>query len=666
MRFIIFAASHVHMRKGSWPVILIISFFLLTASLFLLRQPIMDFAISKVREKFASRYELELKIGEFGFEGVRDVYIKDVLVIPANGDTLLSLGSFRAKLSLSRLLRLQIGFRELWVENAHLRLVKRDSADNFSFLLKRDKEEGEDSVKQVNAIGYNERFMAILENVNRVFDERIEMKDLKVSYTNGTVMEMVKIPELFYDGNDFKSSVVTSSQEGVNLWLVNGVVKPDDQTYTFQLQRSRGDAFALPFLDMVDGFKMCMDSARVQLEVEEENGLTRLQGHFDVYNLLLNHWRIAPADVRFPAMEFAMRSFFDTDSMGLDTGTVFSMGRLPIRITASYSRSAERMFRLNAGFTTPSAQELFDALPQGMFSTLKGFKASGNLDFNLGTVIPLDRPAELVFEAGMKQKNFRVERYGSENFSRIAGPFSFLAMDGDRPLRSFSVGPDNPFYTPLPFISPYLQAAVLTAEDPGFMQHNGFVAESFRESIATNIRQGRFARGGSTISMQLVKNVFLSRNKSVSRKLEEILIVWLIEQNRLLSKERMLEVYLNIIEWGPNVYGIGEASRFYFSKSPDELDLAESIFLSSLIPSPKYFRYRFDANGALKPYLANFFKLVSGRLVHREKISQAEADSLQPVVRLQGPALQFILPADTVPADSLLEELSPAPELPAD
>lgn len=361
-----------------------------------------------------------------------------------------------------------------------------------------------------------------------------------------------------------------------------------------------------------------------------------------------------------------MRSFFDTDSLGLDTGTVFSMGRLPLRITASYSRSAERMFRLNAGFTTPSAQGLFDALPQGMFSTLKGFKASGNLDFNLATVIPLDRPGELVFEAGMKQKNFRVERYGSENFSRIAGPFSFLAMDGDRPLRSFSVGPDNPSFTPLPLISPYLQAAVLTAEDPGFMQHNGFVAESFRESIATNIRQGRFARGGSTISMQLVKNVFLSRNKSVSRKLEEILIVWLIEQNRLLSKERMLEVYLNIIEWGPNVYGIGEASRFYFSKSPAELDLAESIFLSSLIPSPKYFRYRFDANGALKPYLANFFKLVSGRLVHREKISQAEADSLQPVVRLQGPALQFILPADTVPADSLLEELSPAPELPAD
>jgi membrane peptidoglycan carboxypeptidase len=76
----------------------------------------------------------------------------------------------------------------------------------------------------------------------------------------------------------------------------------------------------------------------------------------------------------------------------------------------------------------------------------------------------------------------------------------------------------------------------------------------------------KFSRGASTISMQLIKNVFLTREKTVSRKLEEILLVYILENNRIVSKERMLEVYFNIIEWGPNVYGIGEASRFYFRK----------------------------------------------------------------------------------------------------
>jgi membrane peptidoglycan carboxypeptidase len=240
----------------------------------------------------------------------------------------------------------------------------------------------------------------------------------------------------------------------------------------------------------------------------------------------------------------------------------------------------------------------------------------------------------------------------------MSAPFSFLAMDGDRPIRSFVVGDENPMFTPYDQISDYLKNTILTSEDPSFFNHAGFVEESFRESIATNIKQGRFARGGSTISMQLVKNIHLSRNKTVARKLEEALIVWLIEQNRLVSKERMYEVYLNIIEWGPNIYGIGEASRFYFGKTPKELTLAESIYLSSLIPHPKYFRYSFDAAGNLKPFMANYFKLVAGRLVKREKISQAEADSLQPIVHLNGMALQIVMPLDSVPVDSLeLEQL---------
>src|SRR5690606_41961669 len=106
---------------------------------------------------------------------------------------------------------------------------------------------------------------------------------------------------------------------------------------------------------------------------------------------------------------------------------------------------------------------------------------------------------------------------------------------------------------------------------------NGFVEEAIRTSIATNYKEKAFKRGGSTISMQLVKNVFLSRNKTLVRKLEEILIVWLMESTRTVSKERMYEVYMNVIEWGRNVYGITEAARYYFGKHPSQLTLGESI-----------------------------------------------------------------------------------------
>jgi len=101
-----------------------------------------------------------------------------------------------------------------------------------------------------------------------------------------------------------------------------------------------------------------------------------------------------------------------------------------------------------------------------------------------------------------------------------------------------------------------------------------------------NIKERRFARGGSTITMQLVKNVFLNRNKTIARKMEEILLVWLIENQQLCSKERMFEVYLNIIELGPHIYGANEAAHFYFNKDASKLTLPESIFIASIIPRP--------------------------------------------------------------------------------
>ena len=148
----------------------------------------------------------------------------------------------------------------------------------------------------------------------------------------------------------------------------------------------------------------------------------------------------------------------------------------------------------------------------------------------------------------------------------------------------------------------------------------------------------RFARGGSTITMQLVKNVFLNRNKNFARKLEEALIVWLIENERLTSKERMYEVYLNIVEWGPLVYGIQEASAYYFKKRPSQLTTEESIFLASIIPKPKHFRSSFAEGGQLKENMEGYYKLIAKRLAQQGVISEIEADSIRPDIQVTGDA----------------------------
>lgn len=160
--------------------------------------------------------------------------------------------------------------------------------------------------------------------------------------------------------------------------------------------------------------------------------------------------------------------------------------------------------------------------------------------------------------------------------------------------------------------------------------------------------------------MQLVKNVFLSKNKTLARKMEEILITWLIENCRLTSKERMFEVYMNIAEWGPLIYGATDAAKFYFDKEPSQLSLGECIFLTSIIPKPKHFRSSFDGL-QLKPYYESFFNVVLRRLVSRELILPEEAEGVTPgSVVITGPARQLLL-GDSISEDGPALEPLPAP-----
>lgn len=146
-------------------------------------------------------------------------------------------------------------------------------------------------------------------------------------------------------------------------------------------------------------------------------------------------------------------------------------------------------------------------------------------------------------------------------------------------------GSIHQIWVPLSRISPLLRQLVIVAEDGTFYQHNGIDPHEFRESLKKDLEEKRFARGFSTITMQVAKNLYLSSQKSLPRKALEILIAYRLEQ--VLSKQRILEIYLNIIEWGPGIYGAEAASQHYFGKSTWELSPEEAAFLTAIIPNPK-------------------------------------------------------------------------------
>lgn len=136
-------------------------------------------------------------------------------------------------------------------------------------------------------------------------------------------------------------------------------------------------------------------------------------------------------------------------------------------------------------------------------------------------------------------------------------------------------------------ISPYLIKAVLIAEDDRFYMHEGFDIEGIKEAIKKDIKRGKLVAGGSTISQQLAKNLFLTPEKTFARKLKEALITWRLEKN--LSKRRILELYLNVVEWGPGIFGAEAAANHYFGKSASDLTPEEAARLASVLPAPLRF-----------------------------------------------------------------------------
>lgn len=136
-------------------------------------------------------------------------------------------------------------------------------------------------------------------------------------------------------------------------------------------------------------------------------------------------------------------------------------------------------------------------------------------------------------------------------------------------------------------ISINLKRAIVAAEDAKFLGHEGFDIEGIQKAVEKNLKKGRLVAGGSTISQQLAKNLFLSADKSFVRKGQEVIITLMIETTW--SKRRILEVYLNVIEWGDGIYGAQAASRRYFKKPAANLTPGQAAALAAMVPNPRWF-----------------------------------------------------------------------------
>ncbi len=333
-----------------------------------------------------------------------------------------------------------------------------------------------------------------------------------------------------------------------------------------------------------------------QLPADLRRGEAKVEGHLD--GLVLEGKRLSTEPVGPWRLSMTGNLDFErsTREVHLREGHV-AFGEndsLRVGVEGVYEGHADGpTFRAEAKVDQLRYQDAVDALPPQLSLGDEAPRIPGLLDARVRISGPVRDPERWTVEAKLDLTGLRAASKNVPFFLR--GPFIYHPVDALGRTRELWVGPKNPSFVALEELPRYVGRAITTSEDAGFWYHPGFDFDELRESII-DAAEGSRVRGASTLTQQLAKNLFLSRERTYARKVREALFTLALEA--VLPKSRLLEIYLNIIEWGPNVYGIGEAARHYFGVPAHNLSVQQAVFLATIIPNPLKYHALFE-RGAL-------------------------------------------------------------------
>jgi hypothetical protein len=615
-------------RSGKRIAIIIVTtilviFILSVISFFAFRNTILEKAITKISNKMDTDYNSSFVVKKASFKGLSGIEMWGITLVPKNADTLLQVKELKTSINLVHLLTGDLQLGTLEMRDGFIQLVKNANGKNFdAFLKNKNKDEEEDDS---DGPDYASRAYRLLNRALNLVPTDMSLKNLSLRLDDNGMKVTLRLKELKLADEQLESSIAVTGKDIAQNWKVKGFADPRNKQADLDFFNTDTTRIAIPYLNERYNLKSGFDAVHINVDkIDMDGGELHVDGYASIKNFMVNHKRIASQDVVIDNARFDYRFLFGSDFIALDSTSTMQLNKIKVHPFLKYSVEEDTIYEMKARIPKMAAQDFIVSLPNGLFSHFKGMEAEGNFSYDLDFMYDKNKPNKVVFDSSLKKDGFRIIKYGAADLAKLNSGFTYRAIDNGREQRGISLTSANPHYTPMDQISPYLQKAVLTSEDPSFFRHSGFINEAFKQSIIKNIKTKKFSRGASTISMQLVKNVFLTREKTLSRKLEEILLVYILENNRIASKSRMLEVYFNIIEWGPDVYGIGEAASYYFDKSPSQLTLDECVYLASIIPRPKGFMWQFNDEGNLKPHAVKHSQYIKNIMLRRGLISSED------------------------------------------
>lgn len=324
--------------------------------------------------------------------------------------------------------------------------------------------------------------------------------------------------------------------------------------------------------------------ARGRVSLDGQGKSANFDGEVKLANASLRQPKLSREAIRGLTLGVSGRGLVTSGSLRLDDGRI-TLGTTSLGLHGSAEQDDTHL-HANIAFDLPTVacQELGTSVPEGLMPTVRAIRFSGAFGARGRLAFDTKNLDALELDYAIDDRCRAAEVPNVLSRERFVTAFMHTITHPDGTLGEVRTGPGTGNWTELGGISPFMPVAVLTTEDASFFRHHGFNHAAIRQSLIANVKARKFVRGASTITMQLAKNLFLVREKTLSRKLEEIVLADYLEQ--VFRKDDLLELYLNVVEFGPDVYGITQAAEHYFARTPLELNLPECLFLASILPSP--------------------------------------------------------------------------------
>ncbi len=411
--------------------------------------------------------------------------------------------------------------------------------------------------------------------------------------------------------------------------------------------RLSGGPVSLALLGVKEGTKGLFDvghgmvSGKGQVVLSAAGDALTFDGQIALRSISVKQPRLSVEPLRGIDFAVSARGLLDDAGRLRVDDAQLDMGALHVGTHGTVEESKEHFgLSLAVDVTPASCQSLLDSTPQGLLPTVRSARMTGTFGATSRVAFDTRAPDKLVLEYQIDDRCKLAEVPTDLAPDRFTGSFTYRTYHPDGTPSDTTTGPGTPAWTALDDISPFMIAAVLTTEDGAFYKHHGFNHAAIRNAAAADLKARRFVRGASTITMQLAKNLFLSREKTLSRKIEELLLTDYLEQ--AFRKDDMMELYLNVIEFGPDIYGVTRAADYYFGRKPEELNLPECFFLASIMPSPVRYGKLRDKGEVSEGWMKHLQTLMQ-IAAKNNKITRAELTEglAQPIV--------FIKPGDPRP-----------------